>query len=131
MWRCSAAEPLVGCGIDAETIARFDRWTPPLSPPPFLFSDAEAAHCAGLDDPAIGLCAAFCAKEALFKALGRPYNFPDCQLLWRRSVRQYELRLDPALGREAGVWAAWARIGVRGGRECTAQVLAFGRGATP
>jgi phosphopantetheinyl transferase (holo-ACP synthase) len=29
--------------------------------------------------PARGLCAAFCVKEAMRKALGRPFDFTECE----------------------------------------------------
>lgn len=47
-----------------------------------VFSTAEINHIRTLHDQAIGFCASFCCKEATYKALGRPMNFTECELLY-------------------------------------------------
>ncbi len=64
---------------------------------PFVFTRKERSRCRRLSDPAAGLCAAFCVKEALYKAIGRPYNFTDCEFL-------------PGRGRASGSLAVSRRL---------------------
>ncbi len=47
-----------------------------------VFSAREVEYINRLADPAFGFCAAFCCKEAVFKALGQPINFVECELLY-------------------------------------------------
>ncbi len=39
-----------------------------------------------LPDIAKALCAAFCVKEAMRKAVGRPYSFTDCEFFPNRRI---------------------------------------------
>ena len=73
---------LIGCGVDGETIARFSPFLTEDHPFPFVFSPEEIAHARSLDDPATGLCAAFCCKEAVLKAIGKPINYTDCRFFY-------------------------------------------------
>ena len=61
---------LLGCGVDAEAIDRFE--TIPASERAWhlVFTEAELAHCHALPRPALGLCVAFCCKESLCKGIG-------------------------------------------------------------
>jgi len=74
--------PLIGCGIDAESVDRFRRYDLRDNPLPMVFSSDEISHIRSLSDRALGLCASFCCKEALFKALGKPYTFNQCHLFY-------------------------------------------------
>ena len=71
---------LIGCGIDVETSTRF---TVPEdsreTTMPFVFSGNEIRHALGRPNPSRALCISFSCKEALRKALGRPFNFDDCE----------------------------------------------------
>jgi phosphopantetheinyl transferase (holo-ACP synthase) len=68
--------------VDAETIARFTRYTEQDNPLPMVFSRKEVEHIQTLPDKALGFCSSFCCKEAVFKALGTPFNFTECELLY-------------------------------------------------
>jgi len=54
-------------------------------------------RCLRLSDPAAGLCAAFCVKEAMYKAIGLPYNFTDCEYLPGRTTSRGVIRVSPRL----------------------------------
>jgi phosphopantetheine--protein transferase-like protein len=100
--RCEDA-PLVGCGVDCEAIARFEPMlTADEHPMPFVFTRAEVDRARALPSPARALCACFCAKEAVFKALSAPYNFTDCELVLEPDGSA-RLRLAPALAAEHGI----------------------------
>lgn len=121
---------MVGCGVDAERVERFRDLTGPGSPPPWplLFTDRETAHALALPDPALGLCAAFCVKEAVVKALGVPIDYRDCELFF--SPPEGVQKIDLSLGfiEEHGIFEAVARIMYRGeARECVAAVTIHGR----
>jgi phosphopantetheinyl transferase (holo-ACP synthase) len=93
---------LLGCGIDSEKIRRFEKIARENGHPfPFVFTKHEIDHCQSLASPAQGLCAAFCCKEALRKALAAPYNFTDCEALFNESDRTVTLQLAEGLKREA------------------------------
>jgi phosphopantetheinyl transferase (holo-ACP synthase) len=53
---------------------------------PFVFTKREISHCDKFQDPAPALCASFCIKEAMFKALGKAYNFTDCEFFPNTAV---------------------------------------------
>jgi phosphopantetheinyl transferase (holo-ACP synthase) len=107
---CEPRAPLVGCGVDCEAAARF---APMLAaddhPMPFAFTRAEVARARMSPFPARTLCASFCAKEAVFKALRNPYNFTDCELLLSADDIA-DLRLAPALCAEHGIGKATIEI---------------------
>ncbi len=73
---------MVGCGVDGETISRFSSHVAQPAPLPMVFSPQEVEHIKKLADPEIGFCAAFCCKEAVFKALGKPIDFVECELFY-------------------------------------------------
>ena len=100
-WTFSSCCRLVSCGVDAERVGRFGRWAiAGAGFMPFVFTKKERSHCRGLDHPAAGLCAAFCVKEALYKALGRPYNFTDCEFLLGRGKAKSSFSVSRRLARE-------------------------------
>jgi holo-[acyl-carrier protein] synthase len=107
---CEPGAPLLGCGVDCEEIARF---APMLAaeahPMPLVFTRAEVDRARALPAPARALCACFCAKEAVFKAIGGPYDFTDCELILSADDTA-ELRLSPALAAEHRVAAATVEI---------------------
>jgi len=76
---------------------------------PLVFTRAEVDHARTLPFPARALCACFCAKEAVFKAIAGPYNFTDCELFLSADDTA-ELRLSPALTAEHGVGSATVEI---------------------
>lgn len=47
-----------------------------------VFSTNEINHTRTLTEQAVGLCAAFCCKEAVYKALGQPFDFTECELFY-------------------------------------------------
>ena len=118
---------LLGCGIDAEHIERFSRWTGHgAEPPPFIFSPREIGYYRARSDCATGLCASFCCKEAVFKAIGNPYNFTDCELLWEPFKKRYTFLLSAALRREYSISDQKAVVDVKKSGECIVQVFLFG-----
>jgi phosphopantetheinyl transferase (holo-ACP synthase) len=102
LWSCDPGRALLGCGVDIEKISRFShvRFSGP-HPFPFVFSKSEIDHCRSLRVPAMGLCASFCGKEALFKARGAPYHFPDCECFLDESTAKLSINLSGSLEREA------------------------------
>jgi acyl-CoA thioester hydrolase len=66
-----------GVGVDAEHVSRFEGPASP-NPLPMVFGDGETAHAAASGRAAWCLCAAFCVKEALRKALGEPVDPREC-----------------------------------------------------
>jgi phosphopantetheinyl transferase (holo-ACP synthase) len=101
-WNSEPAMMLLGCGIDSEKIRRFEKVACESGHPfPFIFSKAEIDHCRSMTDPAQGLCAAFCCKEALRKAIATPYNFTDCEVMFDERGSTVSLQLAEGLKREA------------------------------
>jgi phosphopantetheine--protein transferase-like protein len=102
---------LIGAGLDIEQIHRFNSpLFSGLHPFPFLFSKKEYQFCDASKSRALVLCAAFCAKEALFKAIGKPYAFSDCQLFWDGKSKDCELQLSKNLKTEFGITEALVQI---------------------
>ncbi len=127
MWRVKSEEELIGCGIDSEHIARFAKWgTDREEASPFVFSEKELDYCFTLDDPAIGLCASFCSKEALFKALEKPYDFTSCELFWHPSLKKHQLILDDELRNRQGISKVKTELKITTSRECIIIVYLIG-----
>ncbi len=82
-FKSESHHPIIGCGIDCETISRFTKYIDQPHPLPFIFSRKEVEHIHTLEDKAIGFCAAFCCKEAVFKAIDQPFNFNQCQFFYQ------------------------------------------------
>jgi phosphopantetheinyl transferase len=127
-WTFDLGGRLTGVGIDAESVSRFGPAVPGESLLPLVFSEREARHFDGLPDPARGYCAAFCAKEAFFKATGVPMDPRACRLWWEPGREKLDLDLDDALVRETGVARALARV-AWDGDACVVEVYAIGRDA--
>jgi phosphopantetheinyl transferase (holo-ACP synthase) len=47
-----------------------------------VFSRKEVEYIRTLPDQALGFCSSFCCKEAVFKALGSPFSFTECELFY-------------------------------------------------
>jgi phosphopantetheinyl transferase (holo-ACP synthase) len=96
--------------VDCEAVARF---APMLAaeahPMPLVFTRAEIDRARSLPFPARALCASFCAKEAVFKALCTPYNFTDCELFLSADGAA-EFRLAPFLTTEHGIGSATVEV---------------------
>src|SRR5271157_262777 len=110
-WTFSSCCRLVSCGIDAERVGRFRQWSKDGSAfLPCVFTEKDRSRCRRLPDPAAGLCAAFCVKEALYKAIGRPYNFTDCEFLPGRGNTAGSFAVSPRLARDLRGAVPVARI---------------------
>lgn len=81
-FRTESNHSLIGCGIDSEKISRFYKYMEQETPLPHVFSKREVSHILTLKDRAIGLCVAFCCKEAFFKATDQSFVFPDCEFFY-------------------------------------------------
>jgi phosphopantetheinyl transferase (holo-ACP synthase) len=101
---------LLGCGVDAERIERFRELADQADPMPMVFSEAEVSHNQTLPDPAVGFCASFCCKEAFYKAVDTPFNFPDCEFSYHPADNDHVLTLSPDLQKEIGIVDARVRI---------------------
>ena len=128
-WNYKTPLSLISCGIDAE---RIDRFKPYIinddHPMPFVFSGEEITYIRQLSDPAKGLCSAFCCKEALFKAISKHYNFPDCELFLTEGNQWHNLKLSHDLHTRYGINKAEARIefiNFQSYVECLAAVYVF------
>jgi len=85
-----------GIGLDAEQVTRFEKLADGSRPPwRLVYSAREAAHLAAQPQAAAAFCAAFCCKEALYKALGEHYSFPKFECLFRAGALEQEFVLAP------------------------------------
>lgn len=125
-WKSESASILRGVGVDAERIARFHRQDPSRNPLPLVFTPLEIRRSAALPDPSAGLCAAFCFKEALFKALGRPIDPLEAQWLTGDRPDEGEARLGPGLVRELAVAGVEVLVLFPLPDECVTIVHVFG-----
>jgi 4'-phosphopantetheinyl transferase EntD len=126
-WSFDSGLPLRGCGVDLERVARFERLAAPNADRwPLVFSEREIEHARSLADPARALCAAFCCKEALFKALGAMFEYPACELLFDPADERQQLLLEAGLARARGIAASSAWAHPWGEGECLGVVYVFG-----
>jgi phosphopantetheinyl transferase (holo-ACP synthase) len=126
-WTCERDGHLLGCGVDAESIARFERpGGTAVEPWSLIFTEGEVAHTSTLDRPAVALCASFTVKEAVTKALGTAIDFRDCELLFSPGRDEQDVRLSTGLRDEHGIAGWTVRVTVDDG-ECVATALLFGR----
>jgi phosphopantetheinyl transferase (holo-ACP synthase) len=103
-WTSSFSLPVRWFGVDAEEVGRFGRIAAEEGHPmPFVFSAKEIYFQRSLLSPALGLCASFCCKEAVFKALGTPYNFCECELLYKPGSLSTPIHFHERLKQELGV----------------------------
>ena len=101
-WSFKSTARLFGIGVDAEKVQRFSHLGKGGEPVlPFVFSKREVLHNQDLDRPEIGFCMCFCCKEAVLKALGAPYNFPECEIFpepeQSRAFSPIEIRIGEEL----------------------------------
>ncbi len=126
-FECSA-KTLTGCGIDAERIERFEEWADPDSEkPPFIFSEEELAAVQGKSDPTLYLCVCFCAKEALFKALGFAYNYAECTAAFNTLQEPFALRIPGEIASRQSIRQVIAHAFIDK-NECIVTVHLLGRG---
>jgi phosphopantetheinyl transferase (holo-ACP synthase) len=110
-WSFSSSRRLIACGIDSERIDRFRGWaSEPARAPSFVFTGREIGHACGLADAALGLCASFCCKEAVFKALGGPYDFTDCEFFMNEDEEPARIHLSEGLRSKHRVREALAAV---------------------
>jgi phosphopantetheinyl transferase (holo-ACP synthase) len=95
---------LLGCGIDSEKSSRFLPAAKAGGHPfPFIFSLREIEHARCLGNPAQALCASFCSKEAVRKAIALPYNYPDCEAFFDEHTLSISLRPASSFCAEFGI----------------------------
>jgi phosphopantetheinyl transferase (holo-ACP synthase) len=110
-WNYETSHKLVACGIDTERVDRFSQYvTDDEYPMPFVFSREEVRHFRRLINPEKGFCAAFCSKEAFFKAVSSHYNFPECELFLSGDNVWQKIKLSSNICKEFKIDAAIARI---------------------
>ncbi len=86
---------LRGIGVDAEQVSRFAKLAAGDKPWRHVYSPREAGHLAAQPQAALAFCFAFCCKEALCKALGAAYAFPEFECLYRPDALEQEILLAP------------------------------------
>jgi phosphopantetheinyl transferase (holo-ACP synthase) len=119
---------LLGVGIDAERVERFEKLAADGRFRRHVCSRREAEHLASQPQPALAFCASFCCKEALCKGLGEAYAFPECECLFRPGATELEIVLSPGLRHRHGLAGVRARLherylGERG--ECVVEAHLF------
>jgi phosphopantetheinyl transferase (holo-ACP synthase) len=125
-WTFDSSLTLVGCGVDAEQIHRFDKFSEGKKPWPFVYSVREIAHHRSLPLPSRGYCASFCCKEAVLKALQQSFHFPDCELFYDPGKAVQSLRFPESFLRQHGLTGGEARIDSPAAEEMRAVVYLFG-----
>ncbi|HEY5997766.1 MAG TPA: 4'-phosphopantetheinyl transferase superfamily protein [bacterium] len=98
-----AESVLVGVGVDAEDVRRFAKIAAGAPRWRLVFTEREAEHLAAQPRPALAFCAAFCAKEAVCKALGERYPFVECECRFPGGGRSLEVIAAPALLESRGI----------------------------
>ncbi|MHB8837045.1 MAG: 4'-phosphopantetheinyl transferase superfamily protein [Candidatus Methylomirabilia bacterium] len=99
-----------GIGLDAEQVARFEKLAAGDKPWRHVYSAREAEHLAAQPLAAQAFCAAFCCKEAMYKALGEFYSFPEFECLYRPGAPELEFVLAPGLQERLGIGEV--RVGI-------------------
>lgn len=100
-WSFETASRLLGVGVDAEKVQRFESLGETgASALPLVFSKREALHNQNLERPATGFCMGFCCKEAFFKALGEPYDFTECEIFPRLQKRHTFSPIEITIGKD-------------------------------
>jgi hypothetical protein len=74
-------------------------------------------------DPARGLCAAFCCKEALCKALQATYPYSSCEFFYNEDGRGHRVRLARDLRRSFGITALRTTVECTGGNSIAQNVV--------
>src|SRR5512138_994962 len=114
------------CGVDGEQVRRFAKLVGVRDPWPQIFSAREAAHAAAAPDPAAALCASFCCKEALVKALEAAYPYRECELFLEGGQEEQDLVLSPGIRESHRVLRARARVFSAREGELVAVVCLYG-----
>jgi phosphopantetheinyl transferase (holo-ACP synthase) len=96
---------LLGVGLDAEQVARFEKLAAGGDSWRHVYSAREAGHLAAQPQAARAFCAAFCCKEALCKALGAAYAFPEFECLYLPGTPEPEFVLAPGFAERHGIEA--------------------------
>ena len=110
-WNYNTSFKLIGCGIDAERIGRFDSFASSDEyPMPFVFSWEEIKYFDQLSNPAKGFCSAFCCKEALYKGITKAYNYPECEFFLSGENPWQTLKLSDSLSQQFGIDSAKVRL---------------------
>ena len=127
-WTFEEDVPLLACGVDSEQIERFRGMDLEGNPMPLVFTDREVARAAASERPERVLCACYCCKEAVLKALKEPYDFADCELILEGAADRERIGLAEALMARRGISRAVARIlpEADGEEEVTLVVYLFG-----
>jgi len=99
-----------GIGLDAEQVSRFEKLVVGVKPWRHVYSAREARHLATQPLAAQAFCVAFCCKEALCKALGEAYSFPEFECLYRSGAPEQEFVLAPGLKERHGLEKVRVRI---------------------
>ncbi|OHD59171.1 MAG: hypothetical protein A2096_12420 [Spirochaetes bacterium GWF1_41_5] len=120
---CDSSCKIVACGIDTESISRFLPFCrQSINPMPMVYSSYEYRLSLHHKNPAVFLCAAFCCKEAVFKALQKPYNFNTCVLGEITENKYHQLQVSDPVFKEANIDKIFARLFLAPG-ECSVCVL--------
>jgi len=107
---CSWEVHLRGIGIDAEQVSRFEKFAAGERPWRLVYSAREARHLTAQPYAARAFCAAFCGKEAFYKALGEFYSFPEFECLYRADAPEQEFVLALGLTERLGIGDVRMRI---------------------
>ena len=117
---------LLACGLDAEQQERFAPLQGEALPWPLVFSAEEARHNNALPDPAAGYCAAYCCKEAAYKALGPTCSLLDCQLRYKPGEAAQTIQISPDVMEQLGIADIRARVLLAPDEEVVAVLQFFG-----
>jgi len=117
----------LGVGVDAERIERFRASGNAKNPLPLVISDREFERASVQPDPASALCASFCFKEALFKAVGAPFDPLEAEWLCSGSMPG-RAALSPELMQTKGIGEVAVRVVFPEPGECVTIVHLFGTG---
>jgi phosphopantetheinyl transferase (holo-ACP synthase) len=109
-WVDESARRLIGCGVDAERIERFEKLVGEDRPWPLVFHAREVERARTLPNPAEGLCAAFCCKEALYKAVAKPVNFNKSAFLFDPAALSVTVDLAREVREAFGIASVSIRI---------------------
>jgi len=125
-WTSDLPPPLRGVGVDAERIDRFHR-----EPLEGVFGPEECRRASRGDGrDAVRLCIGFCVKEALFKALGEPFDPRECEVEAGEGTAEgrVEVRLHGELALRLRGCALEVRVWQESGEVRAAVLLAGGPG---
>ncbi len=95
-----------------------------------VFTEREVRHADASADPPRALCAAFCVKEALFKAVGGPFDPLGCEVFAREDEGPPDVEVDPSRGGDLRGRRIDVRLFAEGG-DLVAAVLLWGEAGGP